>query len=926
VACLGRIHSRTGGGGFTAFSLFAAALCASSRQGIGDRSYSEKEEWFQNGVQHPANILLQSSLFKILTKVLATRLGSIFIRHPILHAAQQGYLPGGDSKACVADLLDVMEHAMETGTGIFSLLYDFQAAYDSVRHDDLLASLQRLRMPPEFIEFVRDSLTGLQSCVRTAYGNTAYFAVLRSIRQGDPLAPILFICFLDSLHCVLQTNPLAAGADDGYRIGGQSVASKGFADDTTVISGSCLGLARQHNVATQWANWHRIRFNATKTKLMGSLPNPGPGPRRIAWVNEHIQIEGSLLVCEPLSSGVPYLGAVLQMDLGWEHQVASINSKIGHFCHCLERHKNVITVDRAVWAINTFLLPKLSYPLTFVQPTVTQARKWNSILCGSLSRLCGRQGARRIKAEVWACVAGLLLPSYYERMIKVSEAFFRLNGDDRRSWSARVRWLAMKSSSKTNRLVRVKAIATSIGWSITHVAAGRRSWKVDDALPLSRAANTVHAQLGGVDRVLVANHYGLWGVAQPAWPDVVHLFTDGSWTARKSEKAAVSSWAVCVGNDWLQESFNNVEEEGKLSKATLSQAVVVCGRIDEKQGAGNYDAELTAIAWALMMVPASCSVAIHTDSRSSIQAIDTYSGGTNTRRKLRMAGRPLLCLIARVISAKRAHGAVVVFHWVKAHNGNAGRRATMEEVGNRLADDLATRVCDVKRAVRHRCTATIPLDQQEPFVVLREEESGRVLTKDPRRAAQAALLSECHKTWRTSTSQSAFSSCTGGAVQLWKLAAGKGGRASGVVMLALGNIMEWRRRSNADEEKDLDAVLEARCPSCQAINTIDHIVDCKRWESQRSRAMDEVMETWCEVTGMQWERAQMTLRMLVVAIGLVEGKQGRCAITAACFGAFDDAAVLKVLRMRAVGDEEAQEIIDELRWSLFGWTYEPTRE
>ena len=150
-------------------------------------------------------ISLQSSLYKILSKVLASRLGSIFAFHPILHPAQDGFRPGGDPKAAISLFPDILEHAHETKGGLFAILYVFRAAYDSVRHDDLIAACVRLRLPPAFVAFVSDSLTGLRSCVRTAYGNTADFDVLRSIKQGDPLASLLFIIFLRSYQSLNQS-------------------------------------------------------------------------------------------------------------------------------------------------------------------------------------------------------------------------------------------------------------------------------------------------------------------------------------------------------------------------------------------------------------------------------------------------------------------------------------------------------------------------------------------------------------------------------------------------------------------------------------------------------------------------------------------------------------------------------------------------
>ena len=107
---------------------------------------------------------------------------------------------------------------------------------------------------------------------------------------------------------------------------------------------------------------------------------------------------------------------------------------------------------------------------------------------------------------------------------------------------------------------------------------------------------------------------------------MVNLFTDGSWyhSGLDGRSAPVSAWAVIVRNDWLCDQYSMVEAEGRISRATMSQTVFFGGRIEARDGEGNYDAELQAIARALTVVPVDTSVVIHTDSRSSIEAIGRY--------------------------------------------------------------------------------------------------------------------------------------------------------------------------------------------------------------------------------------------------------------------------------------------------------------
>ena len=160
-------------------------------------------------------ISLQSALTKLLSKLLAMRLARILARHRILHPAQEAFIRNGAISNCIDTWLDVWEMSREVRTGrtavhgdCVNLFYDIRAAYDSVQHDDLLRSLHRLHMPTAFIELIADSVSDLTSRVRTCYGLTDAFPVRRSVRQGDPLAPLLYVLFMDSLHAGMEVNPL----------------------------------------------------------------------------------------------------------------------------------------------------------------------------------------------------------------------------------------------------------------------------------------------------------------------------------------------------------------------------------------------------------------------------------------------------------------------------------------------------------------------------------------------------------------------------------------------------------------------------------------------------------------------------------------------------------------------------------------------
>ena len=62
------------------------------------------------------------------------------------------------------------------------------------------------------------NLEGARSRVRTASGLTERFPVLSSVRQGDPIAPLIYVFVVDALHEGLRNSPLYGNdaASHGY--------------------------------------------------------------------------------------------------------------------------------------------------------------------------------------------------------------------------------------------------------------------------------------------------------------------------------------------------------------------------------------------------------------------------------------------------------------------------------------------------------------------------------------------------------------------------------------------------------------------------------------------------------------------------------------------------------------------------------------
>ena len=90
-----------------------------------------------------------------------------------------------------------MRYAEEEDLMGIILALDLTKAFDSLSHMFILNCLEAFNFGPSFIQWVRTLHTNISSCVLVNGFTTGYFPVARGVRQGDPLAPLLFILGLE---------------------------------------------------------------------------------------------------------------------------------------------------------------------------------------------------------------------------------------------------------------------------------------------------------------------------------------------------------------------------------------------------------------------------------------------------------------------------------------------------------------------------------------------------------------------------------------------------------------------------------------------------------------------------------------------------------------------------------------------------------
>jgi hypothetical protein len=269
---------------------------------------------------------------KIASKLLADRMGRILLSEPaIMNRAQRAFLKDGGTFQCLNIALNVLEDFKTKKLNnpkaqLFMLAYDQVKAYDCVQAYTIKASLERFNLPDAFIRYVLSNLESATSCFKTFYGPTEEVPVESSVRQGDPLSPLIYICVTDGLHEGFSCNPLFRGLKTGYSFSNDPslvVSSTGYADDTIIYCESWKEVWYMHEWMRDFCHAHGFGINAKKSKYIISDSKGAHDPRWLPSVDGNDKIT-------PLISSDPfrYLGLWLSMDLDWSKQIQVMNKHI----------------------------------------------------------------------------------------------------------------------------------------------------------------------------------------------------------------------------------------------------------------------------------------------------------------------------------------------------------------------------------------------------------------------------------------------------------------------------------------------------------------------------------------------------------------------------------------------------------------------
>ena len=208
-------------------------------------------------------ISLISVLYKMASNAIDCRFKKIL--PDLISQSQTGFIKGrfiGESTRLVYDVMNYTEFKKIKGLLMF---IDFEKAFDSVSWKFMYKVLRYYNFSEEFVKWITLFNNNITASILQVGILSEFFPIERGCKQGDPIAPYLFLLCAQVLYEMIQSNTMVKG----IKIGQEEIKISQFADDTTIfMDGSESSLQQILNIFEVFGSLSGLKINMSKTKMV----------------------------------------------------------------------------------------------------------------------------------------------------------------------------------------------------------------------------------------------------------------------------------------------------------------------------------------------------------------------------------------------------------------------------------------------------------------------------------------------------------------------------------------------------------------------------------------------------------------------------------------------------------------------------------
>jgi hypothetical protein len=302
-------------------------------------------------------ISLLGCLYKIVAKVLAKRLSKVM--NSLVASTQSAFLKERYLVDGVMIVNEIVDLAKKSGRGCLILKVDFENAYDSVEWSFLDYMLERFGFCDKWRSWIRACVFSGNMSILVNGSPTEEINIKRGLKQGDPLAPFLFLLVAEGLGGLMK-KAVEQNCFRGFRIGRQGVeiSHLQYADDTLLIGEPTINnLWTMKAILRGFELVSGLKVNFWKSSLMG-----------VNVAHEFMSMASIFLNCRKGTIPFKYLGLLVGANLRsastWEPLISSLRKRLGNWNNkFVSLGGRIVLLNSVLNAIPIFYLSYLKIPI-----------------------------------------------------------------------------------------------------------------------------------------------------------------------------------------------------------------------------------------------------------------------------------------------------------------------------------------------------------------------------------------------------------------------------------------------------------------------------------------------------------------------------------------------------------------------------------
>lgn len=206
-------------------------------------------------------ISLMSHALKVFLKIIHNRIFRTLERD--MSNTQFGFRNGMGTREALFGLNVIAQRCLDMNQDIYLGFIDFEKAFDKVQHAKLLDILVAKNIDTRDINIISTLYWNQTAKIRIEDQYTEDIKILRGVRQGCVLSPLLFNVYSEAIF-----QEALADCSEGIIINGETLNNLRFADDTVIMTDNIEDLQNLMNRVNTCCNDYGLKINLNKTKYM----------------------------------------------------------------------------------------------------------------------------------------------------------------------------------------------------------------------------------------------------------------------------------------------------------------------------------------------------------------------------------------------------------------------------------------------------------------------------------------------------------------------------------------------------------------------------------------------------------------------------------------------------------------------------------